>query len=111
MGRPAKNPIGAVGRLLDEWKTTQVNRWGKGAPTDEDLANDLGVSDSLISDWRYMRSQLQPRHMANLKKVTGIGIADWAAAEEVDLPTILTHLAARRSSERPPRGPKVQSGD
>lgn len=97
--RPTKNQPGAVWALLEEWARSHPLD-----PNQRQLANLLGVSDSLLSAWKYCQSMLQPPEMETISQQTGIKYDALARALREDMPRILENVQARRSTKTPPRG-------
>jgi transcriptional regulator with XRE-family HTH domain len=95
--RPPKDEPGEVGRLLDGFRHRHPLRISQ-----EQLALMLGVSGSTVSAWKYARSMLQADDEAVIVAKTDIEAEALHAAIQADLPRVLEHLAARRSTKHPP---------
>lgn len=109
--RPSNKPTGAVWRLLAEWSRNHPLR-----PNQTQMAGLFEVSTSLLSDWKYMQSVMQPDDMTLIAERTGIELAliTRAVAEDkrsAEADGGRSRLSARRSSRRPPQGPQVQEPD
>ena len=91
MPRPSERPTGAVWRLLEAWSEAhELN------PNQKQMARMFGVSDSLLSNWKYVDSLMQTDDINQVSQKTGIPIGDLMAAAVEDIPVARKHVAARR---------------
>lgn len=60
----------------------------------------FGVSDSLMSNWKYMDSLMQTNDINTVAQKTGIPFAKLAQAASEDAETVVNHHAARRRTAR-----------
>ncbi|WP_426243773.1 hypothetical protein [Nocardioides sp. LHG3406-4] len=104
--RPSSKPTGALWRLLEEWASNHPLD-----PNQRQLAHLFGVSDSLLSNWKYMESAMQTDDMLRVSEATGIAFEVLAQAVREDSPHVQIAVAARRSPKRPPQGPREQQAD
>lgn len=95
--RPSEKPTGAVWALLDAWARNHPLK-----PKQSQMAGLFGVSSSLVSQWKYCESTMQPDDMARVSEETGIPYDELAQALREDMPRLVEHSGARRSKTRPP---------
>lgn len=95
MSRPSERPTGAVWRLLEEWSKEHELE-----PNQKQMAKMFGVSDSLVSNWKYMDSLMQPNDVNTVAQKTGIPVAELFAAAVEDAPIALQHAAERRTGQK-----------
>lgn len=102
MSRPTTKQPGAVWALLDAWAREHPLD-----PNQRQIAGLLGVSQQLLSQWKFCQSTLQPDDMDRIARETGIPYAQLAAAVREDQPRVRDHISSRRNPEGPRGKPDV----
>ena len=77
--RPSRKPTGAVWELLRLWSQEHPLH-----PNQTQMAGLFGVSTSLLSNWKFMESAMQPDDMRLIADKTGMDIGLIAAAVAED---------------------------